>query len=167
MAREKSQLVWDKETIGMGKWVRGQHELLLIATKGNPPLPPTVSTPASVIRERRREHSRKPEASYAIIERIYCGTASPCGADIVLCRKLLLQRQKRSVENCSCPAKKRIRLVLKSKSSAIFFSPRQEGIVQKKMGRPVACLSGSLALASSSSVTACPPPAEKATARQN
>ena len=67
----KSQLVWDKEIIGMGKWVRGQHELLLIATKGNPPLPPTQSAPASVIRERRREHSRKPEASYAIIELMY------------------------------------------------------------------------------------------------
>jgi N6-adenosine-specific RNA methylase IME4/ParB-like chromosome segregation protein Spo0J len=67
----KSSLVWDKEMIGMRYWVRGQHEPLLIATKGNPPLPPTSAVPASVIRERRREHSRKPEASYAIIERMY------------------------------------------------------------------------------------------------
>jgi N6-adenosine-specific RNA methylase IME4 len=43
----------------MGYWVRGQHELLLIATRGNPPLPSTENVPASVIRERRREHSRK------------------------------------------------------------------------------------------------------------
>jgi N6-adenosine-specific RNA methylase IME4 len=51
--------------------VRGQHEHLLIASKGSPPLPPTESVPASVFRERRREHSRKPEASYRIIEAMY------------------------------------------------------------------------------------------------
>jgi N6-adenosine-specific RNA methylase IME4/ParB-like chromosome segregation protein Spo0J len=67
----KSGLVWDKEFPGMGYWVRGQHELLLLATKGNPPLPATENVPASVIRERRREHSRKPEASYALIERMF------------------------------------------------------------------------------------------------
>jgi len=67
----KSGLVWDKEIAGTGFWVRGQHEHLLIFIKGNPPLPPMKDVPASVIRERRREHSRKPEASYAIIERMY------------------------------------------------------------------------------------------------
>jgi N6-adenosine-specific RNA methylase IME4 len=67
----KSQLVWDKEIPGMGFWARGQHEPLLIATRGNPPLPPQEAVPASVIRERRREHSRKPEASYTIIECMY------------------------------------------------------------------------------------------------
>ena len=30
----KSQMVWDKELIGMGYWARGQHELLLIGTRG-------------------------------------------------------------------------------------------------------------------------------------
>jgi N6-adenosine-specific RNA methylase IME4 len=29
----KSGLVWDKEIPGLGYWVRGQHELLLIATR--------------------------------------------------------------------------------------------------------------------------------------
>jgi N6-adenosine-specific RNA methylase IME4/ParB-like chromosome segregation protein Spo0J len=67
----KSSLVWDKEIPGMGHWVRGQHEHLLIASKGAPPLPPTDSLPASIIRERRREHSRKPEAAYRIIETMY------------------------------------------------------------------------------------------------
>ncbi|HWI67605.1 MAG TPA: MT-A70 family methyltransferase [Nitrospiraceae bacterium] len=67
----KTSLVWDKEVMGMGHWVRGQHEDLLIASKGNPPLPPTESVPASVFRERRREHSRKPETSYRIIETMY------------------------------------------------------------------------------------------------
>jgi N6-adenosine-specific RNA methylase IME4 len=67
----KSGLVWDKEVPSTGYWFRGQHELLLLATRGNPPLPLTKNVPASVIRERRREHSRKPEASYAIIERMF------------------------------------------------------------------------------------------------
>jgi N6-adenosine-specific RNA methylase IME4 len=67
----KSQFVWDKEISGTGFWALGQHELLLIATKGHPPLPPQERVSASVIRERRREHSRKPEASYALIERMY------------------------------------------------------------------------------------------------
>jgi N6-adenosine-specific RNA methylase IME4 len=67
----KSGLVWDKEVAGLGFWARGQHEHLLIATRGNPPLPPQEATPRSVIRERRREHSRKPEARYAIIESMY------------------------------------------------------------------------------------------------
>jgi len=67
----KTNLAWDKEIMGMGHWVRVQHEHLLIASKGTPPLPPTESVPASVMRERRREHSRKPEASYRIIEAMY------------------------------------------------------------------------------------------------
>jgi N6-adenosine-specific RNA methylase IME4 len=67
----KSGLVWDKEIAGLGFWARGQHEHLLIATRGNPPLPPQEATPRSVIRERRREHSRKPDEAYALIERMY------------------------------------------------------------------------------------------------
>jgi N6-adenosine-specific RNA methylase IME4 len=67
----QSGLVWDKEAPGLGYWVRGQHEFLLLATKGKPPLPATENVPASVIRERRREHSRKPEAAYTIIERMF------------------------------------------------------------------------------------------------
>ena len=67
----KSGLVWDKGAVGTGYWIRGQHEHLLICTRGNPPLPPLESVPASVIREGRREHSRKPEASYLIIEKMY------------------------------------------------------------------------------------------------
>jgi hypothetical protein len=67
----KTGLVWDKEIIGTGYWARNQHEHLLIAVKGEPPMAPPAVMPASVIRERRREHSRKPEASYAIIDRMY------------------------------------------------------------------------------------------------
>src|SRR5262249_38322348 len=76
-----------------GHWVRGRHELLLIASKGTPPLPPTESMPASVIRERRREHSRKPEASCRIIEAMYphpgqdraiCPPCAPMSVDLLV-----------------------------------------------------------------------------------
>lgn len=66
-----TSLVWDREVAGTGFWVRNQHEILLLAICGSPPKPPTGAAPTSVIRERRREHSRKPDDSYAKIERMY------------------------------------------------------------------------------------------------
>jgi hypothetical protein len=44
---------------------------LLISTRGNMPMPPTASPFPSVIRQRRREHSRKPDRAYQIIEAMY------------------------------------------------------------------------------------------------
>jgi N6-adenosine-specific RNA methylase IME4/ParB-like chromosome segregation protein Spo0J len=67
----RTGMVWDKEINGAGWWVFNRHEHLLVAVRGNPPKPPTTALPCSVIRERKREHSRKPEASYATIERMY------------------------------------------------------------------------------------------------
>lgn len=63
-----TNFVWDKETPGMGHWARFQHELLLIGTKGNPNLPLPDLRVSSVFREKRREHSRKPEAVYEWLE---------------------------------------------------------------------------------------------------
>lgn len=54
----KSQAVWDKETIGMGYWFRGQHEILLVGTKGKFS-PPNIKKP-SVFRFKRSKHSKKP-----------------------------------------------------------------------------------------------------------
>jgi N6-adenosine-specific RNA methylase IME4 len=67
----KTGLVWDKGAIGTGYWVRNQHEHLLIAVRGNPPHPPMAVVPGSVIHSPRREHSRKPDEAYALIERMY------------------------------------------------------------------------------------------------
>jgi len=67
----KSNLVWVKDKIGLGYLVRNQHELLLIATRGDIPTPPPAQRPASVINAPRREHSRKPEEAYELIERMY------------------------------------------------------------------------------------------------
>ncbi|MEQ8461762.1 MAG: MT-A70 family methyltransferase [Sandaracinaceae bacterium] len=64
-------MVWDKERLGMGYWARQQHELLLIATRGNPPAPAPAARPASVVRERRGEHSVKPDSFAALIARMF------------------------------------------------------------------------------------------------
>lgn len=63
--------VWDKEVLGMGYYFRQQHELLLVATLGEPGAPPESARISSVIRSRRRSHSVKPAMVYEIIEGMY------------------------------------------------------------------------------------------------
>lgn len=67
----KTNMVWDKVKIGMGYYVRGQHELLLICRRGNLPLPAETARPSSVVRCERGEHSEKPVEFYDIIDRMY------------------------------------------------------------------------------------------------
>ena len=57
----KTNMVWDKEWIGMGYWFRGQHELLLVGVKGKFS-PPKDNRVSSVLREKRTIHSKKPDA---------------------------------------------------------------------------------------------------------
>ena len=56
----KTHAIWDKDWIGMGYWFRGQHELLLVGTKGKVSPPSPKERVASVYKEKRGEHSRKP-----------------------------------------------------------------------------------------------------------
>lgn len=56
----KTNAVWDKEIIGMGFWFRGQHELLLVGTKGHFSPPEQKDRVSSVFRYKRTEHSKKP-----------------------------------------------------------------------------------------------------------
>ena len=67
----KTCAVWDKEIIGMGYWFRGQHELLLLGTKGQFPVPEASTRVSSVIQERRSKHSSKPKKVYEIIESMF------------------------------------------------------------------------------------------------
>jgi N6-adenosine-specific RNA methylase IME4 len=69
----KTCMVWVKDRIGTGFYVRGQHELLLIATKGSVPTPVNDTRPSSVLVAPRREHSRKPDEVYELIEAMYPG----------------------------------------------------------------------------------------------
>ena len=59
--RYRTSMVWVKPQIGMGYYVRGQHEILLIGTLGNLPAPEPQNRPSSVIDGRRTEHSAKPD----------------------------------------------------------------------------------------------------------
>lgn len=67
----RTNIVWDKEHIGMGYHARNQHEILLIAKRGNIPPPEAGKQPASVHREKRTEHSAKPIFYYEMIEAAY------------------------------------------------------------------------------------------------
>lgn len=71
----KTCSVWDKEKIGMGYWFRGQHELLLVGTKGQVSPPPPQARESSVYRETRGEHSAKPKRYYEMIESMFPGKA--------------------------------------------------------------------------------------------
>ena len=57
----KTHAVWDKEKIGMGFWFRGQHELLLVGTKGKFSPPAQPHRTSSVYRFKRGQHSKKPD----------------------------------------------------------------------------------------------------------
>jgi N6-adenosine-specific RNA methylase IME4 len=69
----RSGSVWNKEIAGMGFWFRGQHEHLLLGTRGRPKAPLPADRPPSLIVERRIVHSRKPDAAYRLIERMFPG----------------------------------------------------------------------------------------------
>jgi len=69
----KTCAVWDKEKIGMGYWFRGQHELLLVGTKGSFPAPEPSARFSSIIREPRSTHSTKPKVIYEMIEAMFPG----------------------------------------------------------------------------------------------
>ena len=67
----KATMVWDKEKIGMGAWLRMQCEFCLVGIKGKPLWENTEHR--DIIREPRREHSRKPDTFYSIVEKITAG----------------------------------------------------------------------------------------------
>jgi N6-adenosine-specific RNA methylase IME4/anti-sigma28 factor (negative regulator of flagellin synthesis) len=67
----KATMVWDKEKIGMGAWLRMQCEFCLVGIKGKPTWVNT--TWRDIIREPRREHSRKPDTFYEMVESITVG----------------------------------------------------------------------------------------------
>ena len=63
--------VWDKVNMGMGYYFRLQHEHLLIATRGEMPVPPEPLRPPSIFRSARRGNSEKPDCVAALIETHY------------------------------------------------------------------------------------------------
>ena len=63
--------VWVKPSIGLGKWVRNRHELLLLGRKGNHPPPDPEDLPDSVIEAPRGRHSEKPARVYELIAKAH------------------------------------------------------------------------------------------------
>ena len=64
-----TNLVWVKDRIGIGQYLRGQHELCLLAVRGKT-MPPPIRNVPSVLHAERREHSAKPQQAYSIFERV-------------------------------------------------------------------------------------------------
>ena len=68
----KTNAVWVKlGNIGTGYWWRGQHELLLVGTRGNFSPPVAEKRVSSVIEASRRRHSEKPAIVYELLEDFY------------------------------------------------------------------------------------------------
>ncbi|MEL6545457.1 MAG: MT-A70 family methyltransferase [Myxococcota bacterium] len=61
-----------KLQIGLGQYLRGAHEPLLLATRGPACVPEPHGLPSVLLAPRTR-HSRKPDESYAMIERVSPG----------------------------------------------------------------------------------------------
>jgi N6-adenosine-specific RNA methylase IME4 len=71
----KTSMVWIKDKIGMGYYVRNQHELLLIGKRGELPVPEPANRPPSILTAHRGVHSKKPDEFYTLIESMYPGRA--------------------------------------------------------------------------------------------
>lgn len=67
----KATLVWDKQKIGMGAWLRMQCEFCLVGIKGKPYWDNT--THRDILSEARREHSRKPDGFFDMVDAITMG----------------------------------------------------------------------------------------------
>jgi len=67
----KSSMIWDKLKYGMGYWFRGQHEFLLVGTKGKFSPPPQPLRIRSVFQEERTKHSKKPNKIAELIQSWY------------------------------------------------------------------------------------------------
>lgn len=68
----RCMLVWNKQKLGTGNLIRMQCEFCLIGLKGKPTFK-DVHNIRDLIEEPRREHSRKPDAFYQLVEELCAG----------------------------------------------------------------------------------------------
>lgn len=68
----KTILTWDKVNLGLGDYLRNVTEHCIVAVRGRPVL--TLTNQTTLISEKRREHSRKPDAFYAMVESLCHGS---------------------------------------------------------------------------------------------
>jgi N6-adenosine-specific RNA methylase IME4 len=67
----KTILTWDKVNMGLGDWLRNVTEHCILAVRGRPVV--TLTNQTTLIAEKRREHSRKPEVFYELVESLCPG----------------------------------------------------------------------------------------------
>jgi N6-adenosine-specific RNA methylase IME4 len=70
-ATYKATMVWNKQKLGMGAWLRMQCEFCLVGIVGKPYWQNTKYP--DIINEARREHSRKPDAFFNTVNEICAG----------------------------------------------------------------------------------------------
>lgn len=62
----KTAVVWDKQSYGMGHWMRGSWEIVLVGVKGT--VKPWYIQSVDIVTEKARRHSMKPDEFMAAIE---------------------------------------------------------------------------------------------------
>lgn len=67
----RSHFAWGKDKIGMGRWNRNKHEILLVGVTGTIPAPAPGTQFESLLLGPRGAHSKKPDWQYELIERHY------------------------------------------------------------------------------------------------
>ncbi len=67
----KSSMVWVKQRIGTGYWVRNRHEYVLVGRRGKFACPSPAPFNDSILDGAQREHSRKPESLQKRIEEVW------------------------------------------------------------------------------------------------
>lgn len=66
-----TNLVWAKNTIGLGYYFRGQHELCLFGKKGQ--MKPNSRSESTLVTAKKDKHSKKPDEFYRKIESVCDG----------------------------------------------------------------------------------------------
>jgi len=69
--REVAIVTWEKNRMGLGAWLRSNSEFCIMAVRGNPKVNLTNQT--TVIHGPMREHSRKPDEFYRMIDSLCIG----------------------------------------------------------------------------------------------
>jgi N6-adenosine-specific RNA methylase IME4 len=67
------EIVWVKPGLGVGRWMRPATEILILAVKGDPPLPLLRDDHKALLEAPKGRHSAKPEEAYDVIERLSPG----------------------------------------------------------------------------------------------
>jgi N6-adenosine-specific RNA methylase IME4 len=68
---DKAIVTWAKDRMGLGRWLRSQSEFCIMAVRGSPVINLTNQT--TVLHGPLREHSRKPDEFYALVDSLCVG----------------------------------------------------------------------------------------------